>query len=556
MNPHAFYQPGVPDTIELPTDSLVEMLEKAVAGSKDRVALDFFGRTTTYRQLGDQIMRAAEGLRRLGVGRGDRVAIVLPNCPQHIVAFYAILRLGAIVVEHNPLYTTRELRHMFEDHAARVAIVWDVVIDKLRDQPHDIELDHIISVNMLTEFPIAKRLALAIPLPPLRSQRRKLTAKVKHALTWKDLLNHRQIKKNYPRPSVSDIAVIQYTSGTTGLPKGAMLTHSNLYSNALMGQAWTHEAQIGKEVFYGILPFFHAFGTTVTIIFGVLQQARIHLFPTFDLGLVMAAAKKDPPTFLCAVPPIFEAIAIASKKRKISFASAKFCICGAMSLPMPILELWESISGGRLVEGYGMTESSPVALGNPFYSTRRSGTVGLPFPSTETKVVSVEDSSVEVAQGERGELLIRGPQVFSGYWNNPEESEKVLLPDGWLATGDIVTQDEDGFTTIVDRKKELIITSGFNVAPTEVEIILKSHPAITDAAVVGLPNPHSGEEVVAAVVRDPDHKLDVSEVRAFCKARLAAYKVPRRLFIVDSLPKSLLGKVLRSQVRKDLLGRS
>ena len=556
MNPRAFYQPGVPEKITPPTGSLIEMLETSVAESGDRVAIDFFGHTTTYRQLGDQISRVAEGLRRLGVGRGDRVAVVLPNCPQHVVAFYAILRLGAIVVEHNPLYTARELRHMFEDHAARVVIVWDVAVEKLRNQPHDIELDHIISVNMLTEFPLAKRLALKLPLPPLRAQRRKLTAKVKSTLTWKDLLHNRPIKRNYPRPSVGDIAAIQYTSGTTGLPKGAMLTHSNLYSNSLMGQAWTHDAQIGKEVFYGVLPFFHAFGTTVTIIFGILQQARVHLFPTFDVNLVLAAAKKDPPTFLCAVPPIFEAIAIAAKRKKVSFAASKFCICGAMSLPDSTRELWESISGGPLVEGYGMTESSPVALGNPFYSTRRPGTVGLPFPSTETRVVSVEDSSQEVVQGERGELLIRGPQVFSGYWNNPEETEKVLLPGGWLATGDIVTQDEDGFTTIVDRKKELIITSGFNVAPTEVESILKSHPAIADAAVVGLPNPHSGEEVVAAVVVDPDHKLDSAEIRAFCKQRLAAYKVPRRIFTVDALPKSLLGKVLRAEVRKDLLSKS
>jgi len=556
MNPRAFYQPGVPEEITMPQGSLIEMLEKSVAESRDRVAIDFFGHTTTYRQFGDQVSRVAEGLRRLGVSRGDRVALVLPNCPQHMVAFYAILRLGAIVVEHNPLYTARELRHMFEDHSARVVICWDAAVEKLRNQPHDIELDHIISVNMLTEFPLSKRLALKIPLPPLRAQRRKLTTKVKHTLTWKDLLHNRPIKKNYPHPSVDDIAVIQYTSGTTGLPKGAMLTHSNLYCNSLMGQAWTHDAHVGKEVFYGILPFFHAFGTTVTVIFGILQQARIHLFPTFDVNLVLGAAKKDPPTFLCAVPPIFETIAIAAKKRHISFAAAKFCICGAMALPDQTRELWESMSGGPLVEGYGMTESSPVALGNPFYRTRRPGTVGVPFPSTETRVVSVEDSSVEVAQGERGELLVRGPQVFSGYWNNPEETEKVLLEDGWLATGDIVTQDEDGFTTIVDRKKELIITSGFNVAPTEVESILKSYPGIVDAAVVGLPNPHSGEEVVAAVVTDSDHKLDTAEIRTFCKARLAAYKVPRRIFTVDSLPKSLLGKVLRAEVRKDIFTRT
>jgi len=555
MNPRSFYQPGVPEEITVPTDSLVDMCETAIAASKSHIALDFFGRHTTYGQLGDQISRAAEGLRRLGVGAGDRVAIVLPNCPQHIVSFYAILRLGAIVVEHNPLYTSRELRHMFEDHAARVVIAWDVAVEKLRDQPNDIELDHIISVNLLTEFPLSKRLALKLPLPSIRAQRRKLTTKVKRTIEWKDLLDHRPLKKSYPRPSVNDIAAIQYTSGTTGQPKGAILTHRNLYSNALQGAAWMADAVSGKEVFYGVLPFFHAFGMMLYVIFGILKQARIHLFPTFDLGLVLAAARKDPPTVLCAVPPIFEAIAIGAKKKHISFRATRLCLSGAMSLPLETVELWESIAGGPLVEGYGMTEASPVALGNPFYATRKSGTVGLPFPSTYTKVVDPSDSTVEVRQGERGELLIRGPQVFQGYWNNPEETEKTLLPGGWLATGDIVTQDTDGFTTIVDRKKELIITSGFNVAPTEVEIILRSHPAIVDAAVVSLPNPHSGEEVVAAVVRDPDHKLDTAEIRTFCKARLAAYKVPRRLFTVDTLPKSLLGKVLRAQVREDLLTR-
>ena len=555
MNPRSFYQPGVPEEIVPPTTSLVEMCETAVAEAKGRVALDFFGRTTTYEQLGDQISRAAEGLRKLGVRPGDRVALILPNCPQHVVAFYAVLRLGAIVVEHNPLYTARELRHMFEDHAARVAIAWDVAVEKLRDQPQDIELDHIVSVNLLTEFPLSKRLALKLPLPGLKAKRRKLTTKVKGDTTWKDLLHHRPIKKTHPGPGVDDIAAIQYTSGTTAFPKGAVLTHRNLYSNALQGAAWMIDAVTGEESTYAILPFFHAYGMTLFLTFGILKQARIHPFPSFDLSSVLAAARKDPPTVLCAVPPIFEALAIASKKKHVSFKKTRLCLSGAMSLPLDTIELWESVAGGPLAEGYGLTEASPVALGNPFYKTRRHGTVGLPFPSTETKVVDQNDSTVEVRQGERGELLIRGPQVFQGYWNNPEETEKTLLPGGWLATGDIVIQDEDGFTTIVDRKKELIITSGFNVAPTEVEAVLKSHPAIADAAVVGLPNPHSGEEVVAAVVRDPDHKLDTDEIRAFCKARLAAYKVPRRIFTMDALPKSLLGKVLRAQIRQDLLSR-
>ncbi|MDR0488335.1 MAG: AMP-binding protein [Propionibacteriaceae bacterium] len=554
LNYAQFYQPGVPTHIELPTTSLADMCETAIAQSPDRIALDFFGRATTYAQLGDQISRVAEGLNRLGVRAGDRVALILPNCPQHVIAFYAILRLGAIVVEHNPLYTSRELRHLFEDHAARVAIVWDAAVEKLQHQPEDIELKHIISVNMLSEFPLSKRLALKLPLPTLKATRSKLTAKVSGTMEWKDLLKHRPLKKSHPRPKVSDIAAIQYTSGTTGQPKGAILTHLNLHSNARQGKAWMPETKLGHEVFYAFLPFFHAFGTTVLLVYGILQQARIHLFPTFDPSLVLAAAKKDPPTVLVGVPPIFEALAIAAKKRKISFKTAKFCLSGAMSLPQSTMESWETIAGGYLVEGYGMTESSPVSLGNPFHHTRRPGTVGLPFPSTQIKVVEADNPNQEVRQGERGELLVRGPQVFQGYWNNPEETAKTLLPGGWLATGDIVIQDPDGFTAVVDRKKELIITSGFNVSPTEVEIIMKSHPGIADAAVVALPHPYSGEEVVAAVVMNPGETLDVQELRTFCKARLAAYKVPRRFFPVETLPKSVIGKVLRGQVRTDLMG--
>ncbi|MDR0959924.1 MAG: AMP-binding protein [Propionibacteriaceae bacterium] len=548
-----FYEPGVPAQIVLPTEPLTELYETAMREAASSVALEFFGKTTTYAQLGEAIERAAEGLRRLGVKAGDRVALVLPNCPQHVIAFYAVLRLGAIVVEHNPLYTSRELRHMFEDHTARVAICWDAAVEKLRAQPDDIELDTIIAVNLLKEFPTVKRLALALPVPKLRATRDRLHHRAPNTMSFEQLVSAPRIDPTHPHPSVNDIAAIQYTSGTTGLPKGAMLTHYNLYANARQGEAWMHGAQPRKETFYAVLPMFHAFGMTLFLTFGVLKQGRIVLFPTFDVNLVLDAAKKNPPTVYCAVPPIYESTAKRSKERKISLKSAKFCISGAMNLPDSTVELWESVAGGLLVEGYGMTESSPVALGNPFYETRRTGTIGIPFPSTEMRVVSVDDPTVEVAQGERGELLLRGPQVFQGYWNNPEETEKTLLPDGWLRTGDVVTVDEDGFTTIVDRIKELIITGGFNVAPTEVENVLRSCPGIADGAVVGLPSERGGEEVVAAVVMEEGATLDVEALRDFCRERIARYKVPRRIVAVDSLPKSMLGKVLRGQVREKLV---
>jgi long-chain acyl-CoA synthetase len=530
---------------------MVALVERSVREGGSRVATQFFGQTTTYTELGDQINRAAEGLRKLGVKAGDRVALVLPNCPQHVVAFYAILRLGAIVVEHNPLYTARELRHMFEDHAARVVICWDAAVDKLRKQPDDIELEHIVSVNLIKAMPKAMGLALSLPVPKLRKMRAKLSTPVKNTLPWEQLLDTAPIKASHPKPSVNDLAVILYTSGTTSTPKGAMLTHYNLFANARQGEAWMIEAETGKENFYAILPMFHAFGMTLFLTFGILKQGRLILFPAFDVDLVMSAAKKHPPTVYCAVPPIYEKTAQRAAELGVSLKSAKFCISGAMNLPESTVELWESVSGGLLVEGYGMTEASPICTGNPFYPTRRTGTIGIPFSSTNMRVADPDDPTRETPQGERGELLIQGPQVFSGYWNNPAETERTLLPGGWLRTGDLVEVDADGFVTLVDRVKELIITGGFNVSPSEIEAVLRGHPDVVDAAVVGLPLPGGGEKVAAAVVVSAP--LDEDALRAYCRERLAGYKVPRLIVAVDEFPKSMLGKVLRKEVRDNLL---
>ena len=536
------YQPGVPAEIDLPDEPLSAMFARAARKGGKRVALEFFGATTTYRELADQVDRAAAGLAALGVGPGDRVAIVLPNCPQHVVAFYAVLRLGAVVVEHNPLYTATELATMFADHGARVAIAWDVAVPKLPT------VEHVVAVNLLEAFPTVKRLALHLPVPKLAATRKRLHAKAPGTTPWKQLVAHKPIR-NWAEPTASDLAVVQYTSGTIGAFKGAMLTHRNLYANALQGAAWMKDAKDGKETIYAVLPMFHAFGMTLYLTFGMLKRARIVLFPTFDVDMVLDAAKKRPPTVYCAVPPIYEKTARRAIERKVSLKSARFCISGAMKLTDPVVELWESVSGGLLVEGYGLTETAPVALGNPFWPTRRTGTIGVPFPSTQMLVVDPEDPTREVAQGEEGELLLKGPQVFSGYWNAPEETAKALLPDGWLRTGDVVVVDADGFTTIVDRLKEIIVTGGFNVSPSEVEHVLVEHPDISDVAVVGLQT-ESGEQVAAAVVLREGAHLDVAAVRAWAKERLAAYKVPRSFVEVEELPKSMLGKVLRKQVRE------
>lgn len=552
-DPHPWYQyypDGVPTDIAMPTKPLSQLIEKAAAFNPKGLATGFFGAKMTYEQVNDQVMRAAHGLQQLGVSSGDRVAIILPNCPQHIVAFYAVLRLGAVVVEHNPLYTARELRHMFEDHAAHVAICWDVAVAKLQQQPDDVQPDHIISVNMTKAMPPLKRLALKLPLPPLRQMRRKLTAKAPHTTPWEKLLKTSRLSSDYRQAEPEELAVIQYTSGTTAQPKGAMLTHRNIYANTVQAKHWLIGLREDKETFYAVLPLFHVFGLTLNMTLGVLMRAFVVLFPTVDPALVLAEVRKTPPTVLGAVPPIFAAIATLAKRRHIQLKKTKFCFAGAMKLTDEVNEIWETTGAGPLIEGYGMTETSPVCFGNPLIGERRLGAIGVPFPSVDAKVVNPDDPNQVMRPGERGELLVRGPNVFVGYWNNPQETDRVLLPDGWLRTGDVVTMEADGFTTVVDRVKELIITGGFNVAPTEVEAVLRGHHTIADAAVVGLPDPMRGEMVVAAVVLKPGMELNAEDLRAYAKVRLAAYKVPRRIIAVEELPKSMLGKVLRAQVRE------
>lgn len=551
----AAYADGVPAEIDEPSQTLSEMIETSVSAYGRRTALEYFGAATTYARLGEQIERAAEGLRRLGVGKGDRVAIVLPNCPQHVVAFYAVLRLSAIVVEHNPLYTARELRHQFEDHGARHAIVWDKTADVVAEFPDDVRPTHIVSVDLTAALPFGKRLALRLPVPKARTARAQLTTRprAKHLHAWSRVVDQRRLSRRVRGPVLSDIAVLQYTSGTTGMPKGAILTHANLVANAMQGRAWVPGLVDGDETFYAVLPLFHAYGMTLCLTFAMSIGAKLVLFPKFDLDLMIDAARTSPPTFLPAVPPIYDQLARAASRGRIDLSSVRFAISGAMSLPVSTVTRWEEATGGLLVEGYGMTETSPVAVGNPMGPTRRPGTVGVPFPSTEIRVVDPEDPTVDRPMGEAGELLIRGPQVFQGYWQREEETKGTLLDGGWLRTGDIASVSPDGFVTIVDRLKELIITGGFNVSPSEVEATLESHPDVTAAAVVPLPRSSGGEEVAAAVVLRDGAVLDVEGLRHYCRTRLAAYKVPRRIVAMDDLPRSLIGKVLRREVRERML---
>lgn len=554
----ASYAPGVPRSFAIPDGTLTDLVDDAVAAHGEQDALEFFGASTTYRELGDAVARAAAGLKALGVDAGDRVALVLPNCPQHIIAFHAVLRLGAIVVEHNPLYTDRELRHQFEDHGATVAVVWDRVVPRVQQLPADIPVRAIVSVDLISAMPLSKRLALSLPVPRARKAKKALTTTEKltgprELVPWRELVGHKRLPSTHPRPARTDIAALQYTSGTTGVPKGAILTHRNLLANAAQGRAWVPGLEEGRETVYAVLPMFHAYGLTLCLTFALSIGAKLVLFPRFDVDLVLDAAAKSPPTFLPAVPPIYQRLAAGAAERGVDLGSVRFAISGAMSLPEETVRVWEEATGGFLIEGYGLTETSPIAAGNPIGPTRKPGTVGVPFPGTDVRIVDPENTSRERAAGEPGELLIRGPQVFQGYWRKSEETQAVLLEGGWFRTGDIVRMDEDCFITIVDRIKELIVTGGFNVAPSEVEDALRAHPSVADAAVVGLPGAGGGEDVAAVVVLTDGASLDIGALQSHCRGELAAYKVPRTIVESEELPRSLIGKILRREVRTQLL---
>jgi long-chain acyl-CoA synthetase len=551
---HSSYAPGVPPVVDVPDEPLVDALDRSAASWPDRVAVDFLGAATTYAELADAVARGATVLRDLGVRAGDRVAIALPNCTSHVVAFYAALRLGAVVVEHNPTYTAGELGHQLADSGATVALIWEKAVAAALESQPGTDVRTVVAVDVSADLPAVKRLALRLPVPSARRTRAALRATPPAGTpVWHRLVaDAAPLPADHPRPTSRDVALLQYTGGTTGTPKAAVLTHGNLVANAVQGQSWT-QAEPGTETIYGILPFFHAFGLTLCLTYATRVGATLVAFPKFDPAAVLAAQKRRPGTFLPAVPPMLDRLAAAAEAKGADLTSFRYAISGAMSLSPATAHRWEAVTGGLVIEGYGMTETSPVALGSPLSPERRPGALGLPFPSTDIRVVDQEDPTRDVEPGQQGELLIRGPQVFQGYWGRPEETAEQLLAGGWLRTGDVVRVDEDGFVVLVDRIKEMIVTGGFKVYPSQVEERLRTMPGVRDVAVVGLPGGDLGEKVVAAIVTEIGAHVDLNAVREWCTDRLARYAVPRELVILTELPRSQIGKVLRRVVRDDLL---
>jgi long-chain acyl-CoA synthetase len=550
-----FYADGVPADVPVPDVPLTRLLDASAERFPNRKALVFFGRSMTYARLLTAVNRFAGALHAIGVRKGERVALILPNCPQEIIAFYAVLRLGAVVVPTNPLYTAPELHHQLADSGARVVIVFDKAHETLQEAMRGTNVEHVIVTSLRDYLPFVKREMLKLPLAKARRLAAELSTEVPESadvLWFDDLLKEgpERLEQALIEP-FHDLAVLQYTGGTTGKPKGAMLTHRNLVANAYQTTAWDPAIRDGQEVTLAVVPLFHVFGLTFCLTCTTLIGGAVVLVPKYELGLVLTAVRKHRPTLFPGVPPIYQQLAVAPEARKAGVGEIRTCVSGAMKLARSTVDAFRAGTGGSLVQGYGMTEASPVIMANPLDGNARHVSVGIPIPGTEARIVDENDPRRVLPIGYAGELIVRGPQVFLGYWNQPVETTETLSRDGWFRTGDIGVMSPDGYFTLIDRKRDVVIVDGFNVYPSEVEAVLAAHPAVAEAAVVGVADAAHGEVVGAYVILHESHEISPAELTDHCVQHLADYKVPMFIEIRPTLPRNMLGKVLRRVLREE-----
>ncbi|MDR7386299.1 MAG: long-chain fatty acid--CoA ligase [Armatimonadota bacterium] len=539
------YDPGVPRHLEVPDIRVDEIVRRAASTYGSRAALVFFGRRISFAELDRLVDRFAAGLQRLGVGRGTAVSLHLPNCPQFVVAYYGILRAGGVVVPHNPLYTEPEVAHQLLDSGAEVAVTLTLFYPRVAAAARQARVREVV-FTALHEFmgPVAR---LVYPLKARREGQWVDVRPEPGVRPFGELL-----REGAPQPvpvSPEDPAAYLYTGGTTGVPKAAVLTHRNLVANLLQAASWDPQLRPGQEVALAALPLFHSYGMTSVLNFSMWLGATVVLVPRFDPKLVLDAVRRHRPTLFHGVPTMYIALLNTPELKRVSFRSVRAGISGAMGLPREVQRQWEAVTGGRLVEGYGLTEASPVTHCNPLYGVRKEGSIGIPVPDTDARVVDPE-TGAPLPPGEVGELEVRGPQVMRGYLNRPDETAQVLH-DGWLRTGDMARMDEDGFFYIVDRKKEMINVGGLKVFPREVEEVLYRHPAVREAAAIGVPDPVRGEVVKAFVALKEGQHATEHELVEFCRQHLAPHKVPRAVEVRPQLPKTLIGKVLRRALAEE-----
>ena len=532
----ASYEQGVPHDLDVPDVLLPAILEKTAAAYPDNPAVIFHDRTILYREIQERTASLAAGLAGIGVRKGERVAIMLPNCPQYIEAFYAILKIGGIVVNTNPMYVERELERQLRDAGAETILALRDFFPRLRAVQERTPLKNIILTDLDDAF--TPRVG-----PGLRND--------PETIEYAGLL---QRGSRLPLPNVpcdpEEVALLQYTGGTTGVSKGAMLTHRNLIANVLQSVTWDRRAQKGGERMLTVLPFFHTYGITSCINASIYQAATIILLSRFEVNEVLDAIDRYQPTRMAGVPTMYIALASHPRIRESGISSIKVFSCGSAPFPMEAFKKFEELTAGKISEGYGLTEASPLAIANPPFGRRKAGSIGIPRPATDAKIVDLETGEKILPPGVEGELCLRGPQVMKGYWNRPEETAQTLR-GGWLYTGDIARMDEDGYFFLVDRKKDMIICGGYNVYPRDVEEVLYQNPKIQEACVLGAPDPYRGETVKAFVVLKEGQESRAEEIIEFCRQNLARYKVPTLVEFRRELPKSHVGKILRKTLREE-----
>lgn len=529
------YDYWIPKDINFPRQSINQILDLAALYFRDRPATAFLGAQLTFAEIKRQAMCLAAALASLGIKKGDCVGVMLPNCPQYLISFFAITRLGAIVTNVNPIYTAREVELVAKDSGMRVLITLDLLTEVAQSVQRQTSIAQIISTSA-QEYSAQPPTEATIPAGTLSFSA--LIAAGKPSELPVVQINAEE-----------DVAALVYTGGTTGVPKGAMLTHFNLYAAltqcALVGGPFMAR---GEDRFLVVIPFFHVYGLVVCAMFGVWHGALQILVPKYDPNLLLAAIRQYQPTYFPGVPTLFIALLNHPEAKEAGLDRIQRFNSGSAPLPIEVLEQFERLSGASIFEGWGMTETTALGTTTPLLSRRRPGTIGVPVTGTDLKIVDLETGERELPLGEEGELCIRGPQVMKGYWQKPEETAKVLR-NGWLYTGDVARMDEDGYFTIVQRKKDMILVGGFNVYPNEIEEVLFTHPAVQEAAVIGVPDQYRGEAVKAFVVLKPATEATADELLAFCKERLAKYKLPSLIEFLPALPKSAVGKVLRRELR-------
>ncbi len=538
----AYYEPNVPESIPYPNVPLYQLLNDAVSHFPQKDALSFFGKRTTYKALDLQTNRFANALKGLGVKKGDRVAVMLPNVPQCVIAYYGALKLGAVVVMTNPLYVDREIQVQMADSGAETIIALDFFYPRIESVLKKTPLKNVILTSIRDELPFL--LSLLYPIKAKKEGQWIQVPQKPPVYHMAQLIKSASSTAPDVTVASNDLALLQYTGGTTGTPKGVMLSHGNLVANTLQCRYWMTTLIEGEEIFLAVIPFFHVYGMSTCMNLAIHLGSTLVLQPRFVTKDVLKAIKKTRPTLFMGIQAMYVAINNFPNVHDYDLSSIKTCISGAGPLHVEVQRKFEAITGGKLVEGFGLSESSPVTHCNPISGKRKPGSIGFPFPDTDAKIVDEETGSKTLGIGEIGELIVKGPQVMQGYWKKEDETAQTLR-DGWLYTGDMAKMDEEGYFFIVDRKKDMIKTKGENVYPRDVEEVLFEHPKVLDAVVVGLPDHFAGEIIKAYLVLKEGESATEEEIIVFCTERLAKFKVPKHVDFRKELPKTIIGKILR-----------